>query len=565
LYFANSVSGADLKLASVNDNNTVIDIMSSGSGTIQIYDGHSSTTTGTINTFEDATSDPCWTTASGHGYVILSDVDRNTADLQRLNLLDISSGSVTLSANIDSAQAPGARIYLASRNISIRSSTGNSSYAFISYTTSASHGGIYQCELRAPKLQLYAISNGVGHTISGVIAGFEVGLNITNNTTISGLILDCSFAMYGPTTGTVIFNGECWSCGGFSSNFNGFLEINGIIGNCTTLTANNDKGVILSDTSIVRACLTGIRGRNITSYATVFDCSTAYSCSYSTIYGTVYNCTTCFGNCNNNEVYSNVSYVTNGTHTDTGSNHHGTFSHSTYGLYAAKQVNAYDVIFSDNYADIRMDLGSNLYGGNVFGDGASLNSTTQVFSLLYKDSLYKESRYGVQIQNLGGVTGSFGYWTQGGYCKSATYASGTHGSPTGTIPYNLIHEMTFQDNGRFCFVEIPVWVAAGKTITANFGGKLTSAGFFTTLPSIGIYDPTIEFQTSGEVLASSTMVSNTLWQYLTVSYTSLVDKELFIRVQGKGGNTAGTGAEQLYWLYSIPDTSTIKRIMMRKA
>jgi hypothetical protein len=111
--------------------------------------------------------------------------------------------------------------------------------------------------------------------------------------------------------------------------------------------------------------------------------------------------------------------------------------------------------------------------------------------------------------------------------------------------------MAFEDSNRIGYVEFPYWAKAGVPITATMYGKLTGTATFLTLPSIGIYDPAQPWQGASEDLAVTTVESNTDWQTVTATYTPTYDRELRVRMQGKGGNAGGTGTEKLYWFHTV--------------
>ncbi len=199
-YFVLSPSGADLKLAATYNGPTV-DITSSGSGTIEIYDGHTNTSTGTMNVLDDVSGD-IWTTTSGHNIVSLIDTyhgGNQNSDVQRnVTISSISSSQITLGSNVDSAQSPGARIYYCSRNVSLRWSN-TSGYGIYDPTNS-----VFDCECRntaatasSPYMSLFCAANGdcTGNTFSGVYCNFfyfQNGRNKYNyysNTYSSSLLL----------------------------------------------------------------------------------------------------------------------------------------------------------------------------------------------------------------------------------------------------------------------------------------------------------------------------------------------------------------------------------------
>jgi hypothetical protein len=141
IYFLRTVSGNTCKLATSNADGSIVDITAVGSGTVDLYTGTASGTS-TLNCFEDVTSDN-WVTTAGHNRVVLVS-DLQGADQQRLTLTTINAGSLVVSANTDSAQAPGARIYLASRNCQLLYTGSGASQVFINTPTEASN---FDCEL----------------------------------------------------------------------------------------------------------------------------------------------------------------------------------------------------------------------------------------------------------------------------------------------------------------------------------------------------------------------------------------------------------------------------------
>ena len=193
-------------------------------------------------------------------------------------------------------------------------------------------------------------------------------------------------------------------------------------------------------------------------------------------------------------------------------------------------------------------------GGYWQGWGVTLSSATQCTYYKHSQIASQEMHNAaVAIMDLGGVAEALGFWTLGGYTKSAAYAVGTHGTPPAELA--LVHESTFEDNDRLNWVEYVVWGVSGQAVAVTFYGKLTAHAAFTTLPSIGIYDPTEGWQSVDEVLDVETMAASTDWQTLTVTYTPTRDRELRVRMQGCGGNAGGTGTEQLYWYAEIAPSS----------
>jgi len=199
VYYVGSPSGADLKLL-YTSSGTAVDITSEGTGTIEVYSGYSQSAgegawagVSTVNVLEDITSDS-WSSTDGHDHVILADAGPVDVDYQRLQLNDISTAySVTLSAALDSAQYPGARIVLVSRNVSVRGGGTGSTQAIIDYASATTAGGYFGCEIRnqsasGTTVYGYGVNSGTNHTISGTLTGNNTGVNSGTNHTISGTL-----------------------------------------------------------------------------------------------------------------------------------------------------------------------------------------------------------------------------------------------------------------------------------------------------------------------------------------------------------------------------------------
>ena len=174
LYWVLSPSGSTLSLAPVSGGTAIVPT-DQGSGTVQLFDGITNTSSGACNVLDDVSSDAPWTTTAGFNSVVLVSAGPDVYNQQRATLSTIASGVITLGANVGAAQRPGARIYLSSRNVTIQSTATSSSQAIVSTAT----GCVFQCEIRN--------SSGSGTTFYGY------GLNSSNNSTISGIISGCNY------------------------------------------------------------------------------------------------------------------------------------------------------------------------------------------------------------------------------------------------------------------------------------------------------------------------------------------------------------------------------------
>jgi hypothetical protein len=170
---------------------TLVDITSTGSGNITLYTG-AAASVNPVLVIQDITSDQ-W--ADGDSVVLCNE---QGYDQQRLTITDRSvAGQITLSAATDSIQYPLAKLVLATRNVAIRSSSTTAAQPIISYSTGATHGGVFQCEIRntagtGTTFYGYGVYYGVGHTISGTISGCSNGCNYGAGHAISGTISGCS-------------------------------------------------------------------------------------------------------------------------------------------------------------------------------------------------------------------------------------------------------------------------------------------------------------------------------------------------------------------------------------
>ena len=527
-YYVTSPSGADLKLALVS-NGVAVDITSAGSGTIEIYSGHTNTLTATVNVLDDVTGDATWTTASGHNYVILSDnLQTGSTDHQALTLSSISSGTITLSANVDSVQLPNARIYLSSRNVSIQTGVTATSVAI-----NAPVNGVFNCEIRTTSGSIggYAFSGGSANTVSGTVTRFTHGVSAGTSYTISGSVLGCSYITNAGTGHTVSGINAANDTGINSAN----TTVSGTIYG-STQPVYNTSGVTVTGSLIGGStAFNGVANSTLSGIAKSFIVGVGNTSFNNMISGSVYGCTTAFTSA-----------------TDV------IFSGTVYGCTNFSTGNC-SIIFRGgtvmSTVGTGVNMGSSSTAVKAFGIGATISAVTPVSNYKYSSQASVESRLATHIQDYGGTKDYLLVYTQGGKTATVAYSSGTHGSPPVASTY--IHESTFEDNNRNNWVEYQLFGIANQQITVTFYGKLTGTSAWTTRPSIGLYDPSKAFMSVAEqVSVSSAMASNTSWQTLTLTYTPSVNMPLTLRMQGVGGTSSGSGTEKLYWFYAMTIGST---------
>jgi hypothetical protein len=202
---------------------TVVDITDVGTGNLTFYTGHASTSTKTLNVVQDVTADPQWVSPAK---AVLADIGPVTYDQQRDRIASTSASTVVLTTtNVDSAQYPLARIWLAERNVAIRSNSTSASQPAINVPHS---GCKLACEISnlatwaaaATTFYGYGISGGSGctvisgtvsgcssgvyygtsHVISGTVSGCSNGVNYGTSHVISGTISGCTYGVYSGTS-----------------------------------------------------------------------------------------------------------------------------------------------------------------------------------------------------------------------------------------------------------------------------------------------------------------------------------------------------------------------------
>lgn len=304
LYYTRTVSGNTCKLALLNSDATIVDITSTGSGTLTMYDGHTDTGTATVNVIQDVTGDGPWITTDGHDRAFLCDIGPASADIQYATLVTINAGSIVLDANVDSAQYPLARLWLIARNVSVRVSH-NAAGQFTFDYTGATHGGVLNCEIVNTAYSAgYHVYRGVGHTlngcigrgrtatyegsghaIGGVIAGSTDGASNGINVTLSGYAAGvqamngCKGSIVtGEVTGYVLFAG-CVNCSftgvalGNNSNISSSYDcdVGGVIAHCGTAISNSYNANLFGR---ITGCTTGVSLGSFTANSAVFSGNT---------------------------------------------------------------------------------------------------------------------------------------------------------------------------------------------------------------------------------------------------------------------------------------------------
>jgi len=306
VYYVRTVSGNTCKLALQDADANIVIPSATGSGTLTMYSGHTNTSTATMNVVQDVTADTPWVTTDGHDYVCLVNCNApENYDQQRTQLTTINAGTIVLSANVDSAQYPLARIFLVSRNVSIRF-TGNTTVNILD----AVHNSILQCEIRATAgtgTTFYGngLNTSYSNTISGTISGCNRGLAYSYSNTISGTISGCAYGLFYSYSNTI--SGTISGCNN-GLNIAYSNTISGTISGCSyglnTSYSNTILGIISgcnyalesSYSNIISGTISGCAwGLNYSHFNTIsgiiLGCAYGLFYSYSnTISGTILGC-----------------------------------------------------------------------------------------------------------------------------------------------------------------------------------------------------------------------------------------------------------------------------------
>lgn len=466
VYYVRDSTADTFKVAQTSGG-AAVSFADAGSGTRRFITGHTSTATDHLNVLEDVTADAHW--VAGVACVLVS--RQNDVQLVALDAVD-SASVVDISANVDSVQTPGARLYLVERNVSFRSESTSGTQPIVIYGTDCVFGELRKTAATTATKYGYGSYYGTSNIISA-ISGCTSGMNGGTGYTTC-LVCGCQYGLSG-------------------SGFGHFV-------------------------TTIAGCGYGVNGGVGHDVTTIFACNPAVGYGMGHEIGMV--------------LLSSTALYFSG-----GMNSVKEARCNLYGVYNGVAVLEGSVFSGNSYADIAIS--------SVIGHGVTLDSPSQVKWYLNENLLIGERRFDTTIRDLNNIGGAIGCWTQGGYTKSASYSAMTHGVPP-VIP-TLVHEQTFEDNNRYCYVEIPLFVPKDTKLTTIFHGKLTATGGITDLPRVEVVDPSGTWLGT-DVLAYGQMESNTDWQTLAVeSSVTDHDREIFLRVRVKGGTSTGTGTDKLYW------------------
>ena len=416
VYYVRTVSGNTCKLALQNADANIVIPSATGSGTLTMYSGHTNTSTATMNVVQDVTADTPWVTTDGHDYVCLVDCNApEYYDQQRTQLTTINAGTIVLSANVDSAQYPLARIFLVSRNVSIRF-TGNTTVNILD----AVHDSILQCEIRATAgtrttFYGYGLSASYSNTVSGTISGCNIGLYDSYSNTISGTISGCNNGLFNSFSNT----------------------ISGTISGC-------NNGLVYSYSNTISGTISG--------------CYYGLNVSYSnTVSGTISGCYYGLYDSYSNTISGTISGCNNGLIASYSNTISGTISGCAYGLYYSCSNTISGTISGCSYIS-RKSI------NNVLRNNADIGAQTVIYGI---NTAYEHNR--LKCENLNRVDGTHKiYDNYGDVLKTACDGTGDAPSvdPDRGSGYCLeasnIQQNCVDVNSALRIIEdVRIWLAAG--------------------------------------------------------------------------------------------------------
>lgn len=597
-FYSKNCSGDTLKIKWL-ENNYPLTFDSSGTGTIEIYDGITSGTT-TLNTLEDISSDPHWSTTTNCNSVLIVNRLYNynyswTPDIQGSTISSIGTNQITINNAIDSDQYPAARIYLLSRNISILYTSLNYCPGLINYG-SATHGGIFQCEIRATladyvsfSFPAAAIERGVGHVIGGCISGFNTAIEYASVNLISGVIAGCGYGIYASfstlLTATAKFTGFRFQAIKSPTNLTisnaDFFGVatctdsyvnDGLIEN-TTFTAsasccNFFRGTVNNCTFIEsNAC---IQGRSLNINNSVFHSCASLTCEF-----TWFNNSTIIGSYSGlcgGPVYGNCII-------DQCINAFSNYLHATLDATVTRctevmeYVGCMDLsgeVFGEDYGlDYAGGGRIRLYGtkissnscGLIVGDytdlvGYQVQIIAPVRVQQINDAYWPiDYPMGASLYDVVTADGTikWGYvefYNTAGYTKTSDYSLLTHGTP----PVDLvgIHETWFQSNQSWNWAEWIIKGSKNQAIDVDIYYKMMSIESWDNPPIVEICGMNKVFRASGEQLIYTELnTSDTDWHTAKINYTPNQDSDLKFRFIGKGGNNTSSGTGGVYWWFNF--------------
>lgn len=501
-YYVRSVSGNTCKLAWTNSDTTIIDITSTGTGTVSLLTGISSSAT--LNTYDDLSGDTAWTTTSGINTVYVVNALRgdSTQDWDRVTLSSIGTNTITVSSAV-TAMTAGAEVVLASRNVQIifnHSSSGG--YAIYDCNNSASVRSYFNGQLRN--------ANGSGGRAyyscaymdwEGVIDDFYYGSYANSTSSVeNGAVFISVVIAYGSdypvSTNSIYYSSSYGSYATNNSHFSGCR-----FHNCDYVT--------------------------LQSYNDYFDEDCVISGNYCAFRGpAICRC----------DVY-NGSYGFMGG----GVQMYGSF----YGITAY-------AIYGGNH---------DIYGATFYGNGTDLlpyRGYSRMYNCEFPAGISASNSYSYEpVESISiswdhnGVGGHARVYTRGGYVVTNT-------TPPGTPPVDLEYTYTcYQENADdYNWMYFPIQAVAGKLLRITVYVRCNSApSTWADGPRFQIVDPANLWGVSSGVLdekiAETDGGDDTSWHTLVLEHRPNTSRILWLRAMAKRASS-----DYYDWAFKMQNASS---------
>ncbi len=333
-YWVYSISGTTFQVtyfSSIYSNVGVVDITSTGTGSFIVLGGYTAASVGTtLKVVEDASLDPYWSTVDGHNYMYLID-SGYSIDTELNRITAINPTTISINTQPDSTQYSGSKLVYVSRNVIVSSTSSSTSYGVFNYSSTDTHGGIFNCEIRnfyslTSKYGM-AIKYGVDHIFNGSIHNFAYAFAYFSGGTFNGLVCRCDYVYYNNRT-PFVNNLETYgnsslfySCNNFSNskdvdtnytvfqsctNFTNDYRIKNTASAFVSCSAFVNNGYLDHDNYCFSSCFDFVNNGEIFKSYTSFSSCTYFTNNSNTSFIVSY-MTSCYNFVNNGNVLNNTT------------------------------------------------------------------------------------------------------------------------------------------------------------------------------------------------------------------------------------------------------------------
>jgi hypothetical protein len=575
-----------------NQPSTLINITADGSGNCAMYTSYTTTNiTQTFSVLEDVTSDTPWVTTDGIDRVILTNGNLGGAyDQQRGHLTTIGTSSIVVAFNntgnnLDSTQYPLARIWLLSRNVSVRT-TATTNISLINFNAATENTCIIDCEVTntashshatQTTASAYSVYNHAGSfTFSGILGCFSNGITTCSGAfTASGTILGCSSGIaicsgaftasgtilgcgYGIATcsGAFTASGTILGCGSGIYVCNGAFTASGTISGCRYGIPSCAGAFTASGT--ISGCSNGISSCTgaFTASGTILGCSDGITtCSGAfTASGTVSGCTSGINTCSGAFTASGtISGCTSGINTCSGAfTASGTISGCTSGINTCSGAFTASGTISGctsgittcktgyfSLTNLTLSTNTTAIADSIGFDGNAVTFTGNTSDVTFPTTSVGNRTIGRSFRH-GGTANDTRMWSAGGTM--------THETTTVPSGKSYAHKFTFTNATYLTLMEWEITRPTNGTISIpvyaklDAGGLAEAARLHWALVDLGA-DPLVN--PTAAYLDEWIAADSTDWQTHTLAHTKVDDRPLLLRCWATRGSGNAYGYSEV--------------------